>query len=119
MRRLSFSLLCTFLAVSCANEISEQVCGTYNLVSQTRGPVLGYSPESGVKILSVDGYAFKDLNKADATMDELWASAKENIEKTVYMSELEIQQIFVDMYITYLLYYSKHLILQRNYKAIL
>lgn len=63
MRRLSFSLLCIFLAVSCANEISEQVCGTYNLVSQTRGPVLGYSPESGVKILSVDGYAFKDLNK--------------------------------------------------------
>lgn len=33
------------------------------LVKNTNGPTLGYSPASGVKILSVDGLSFKDLNK--------------------------------------------------------
>ena len=32
-------------------------------VTQADGPTLGYSPDSGVKILTVDGKAFKDLNK--------------------------------------------------------
>lgn len=35
---------------------------SYNLVLQAGGPVLGYSPDSGVGILVVDGLAFKDLN---------------------------------------------------------
>ena len=34
----------------------------YRLVAQSGGPTLGYSPSSGVKILAVDGLAFKDLN---------------------------------------------------------
>jgi beta-glucosidase len=33
------------------------------LVQNTNGPTLGYSSSSGVKILTVDGLAFKDLNK--------------------------------------------------------
>ena len=33
------------------------------LVKNPNGPTLGYSPASGVKILTVDGLAFKDLNK--------------------------------------------------------
>jgi len=33
------------------------------LVKNTKGPTLGYSTRSGIKILSVDGHAFKDLNK--------------------------------------------------------
>ena len=32
-------------------------------VTQENGPTLGYSPDSGVKILTVDGLAFKDLNR--------------------------------------------------------
>ena len=32
-------------------------------ITQEGGPVLGYSPDSGVTILTVDGFAFKDLNK--------------------------------------------------------
>ena len=32
-------------------------------VTQEDGPTLGYSPDSGVTILTVDGLAFKDLNK--------------------------------------------------------
>ncbi|HVW98346.1 MAG TPA: glycoside hydrolase family 3 N-terminal domain-containing protein [Mucilaginibacter sp.] len=33
------------------------------LVKNTNGPTLGYSATSGVKILTVDGFHFKDLNK--------------------------------------------------------
>ena len=35
----------------------------YNVISQRRGQTIAYSPESGVGILTVDGYAFKDLNR--------------------------------------------------------
>ena len=35
----------------------------YNVISQKRGQTIAYSPESGVGILTVDGYAFKDLNR--------------------------------------------------------
>ena len=35
----------------------------YNVLNQRRGQTIAYSPESGVGILTVDGYAFKDLNR--------------------------------------------------------
>lgn len=35
----------------------------YILVENENGATLGYSPDSGVKLLEVDGYAFKDLNR--------------------------------------------------------
>lgn len=35
----------------------------YNVVVNQKGPALGYSPKSGVKLLTVDGLAFKDLNR--------------------------------------------------------
>lgn len=35
----------------------------YTLIENENGATLGYSPDSGVKILEVDGYAFKDLNR--------------------------------------------------------
>ena len=40
--------------------------GSYNLVQNNGGLTLGYSPKSGVKIIQVDGLAFKDLNKNGA-----------------------------------------------------
>lgn len=51
------------ILASCGNEISQQNYGNFNLVTQSRGPVLGYSLQSGVSILEIDGYAFKDLNR--------------------------------------------------------
>ena len=45
---------------------TEQPTGTFMTVTQKGGPTLGYSPSSGVKILTVDGYAFKDLNHNDS-----------------------------------------------------
>ncbi|MGN0276432.1 MAG: glycoside hydrolase family 3 N-terminal domain-containing protein [Hominisplanchenecus sp.] len=35
----------------------------YILVTQQGGKTLGYSPDSGVQLLTEDGYAFKDLNR--------------------------------------------------------
>ncbi|MBQ9215735.1 MAG: glycoside hydrolase family 3 protein [Prevotella sp.] len=45
---------------------SEQQVDSFMLVTQKGGPTLGYSPQSGVKLLTVDGYAFKDLNRNDS-----------------------------------------------------
>lgn len=37
--------------------------GTFNVVTNPGGATLGYSSSSGVKLLTVNGFAFKDLNK--------------------------------------------------------
>jgi len=42
---------------------SETSKGSFNRIENTDGQTLGYSPKSGVKILTIDGLAFKDLNK--------------------------------------------------------
>lgn len=42
---------------------SETPKGGFNRIENLGGQTLGYSPKSGVKILTVDGLAFKDLNK--------------------------------------------------------
>ncbi len=42
---------------------TEESKGSYNLVTQKGGQTLGYSPESGVKLLTDGGFAFKDLNR--------------------------------------------------------
>lgn len=46
----------------------EKQCDGYNLITQEGGADIGYSPESGVKILQIDGYAFKDLD-GDGELD--------------------------------------------------
>ena len=63
MKKCIIYLTGLLLVISCGNEITERSFDKYKVVSQTRGPELGYSPESGVTILNIDGYAFKDLNK--------------------------------------------------------
>ncbi len=40
----------------------------YTLVTQTSGPELGYNPDSGVKIITVDGHAFKSFNGTDTLL---------------------------------------------------
>ena len=35
----------------------------YNVMTQKKGQTIAYSPGSGIDILTVDGYAFKDLNR--------------------------------------------------------
>ncbi len=42
---------------------TEKPSGSFNLVVNEGGAKLGYSPESGVSIITKQGYGFKDLNK--------------------------------------------------------
>ncbi|WP_163707265.1 glycoside hydrolase family 3 protein [Mangrovibacterium lignilyticum] len=57
-------LLAAFLFTgSCSPDITTEEKDSYNLVSQSGGPSLGYSPTSGVNLITEKGYAFKDLNR--------------------------------------------------------
>lgn len=58
------ALWATFLmGYGCSSKWTEKDNGTFKLVSNEGGQTLGYSSTSGVKILTVDRLAFKDLNK--------------------------------------------------------
>lgn len=65
----------------------------YNLVRQKSGPTLGYSPESGVKIISVDGLAFKDFSGDGVLLPyEDWRLPAEERAKDL-ASRLSIEEI--------------------------
>ncbi|MDO3625294.1 glycoside hydrolase family 3 N-terminal domain-containing protein [Mucilaginibacter sp. BT774] len=63
------------------------------LVKNSNGPTLGYSSKSGVKILTVDGLAFKDLNK-NGKLDkyEDWRLPVEERAKDL-ASQMSLEQI--------------------------
>ena len=66
---LGFILSCIqiMLLTSCdTQKWTEHQVDSFMLVEQKGGPTLGYSATSGVKLLFVDGYAFKDLNQNDS-----------------------------------------------------
>lgn len=50
--------------IATLNSFSQSQPGTdFQTVTNNNGPTLGYSPSSGINILTVDGLKFKDLNK--------------------------------------------------------
>lgn len=49
--------------VCLSTNVFPQTVKNYSVVANTNGPTLGFSPESGVKILTIDGLNFKDLNR--------------------------------------------------------
>ena len=51
------------LTAGCSPKWTEEDQGTFKLVHNEGGQTLGYSPASGIKILTVDRLAFKYLNK--------------------------------------------------------
>lgn len=63
----------SLLAVGCIGSLSankqtnssqdESVSNNFVVVDQKGGKSLGYSPTSGIKLLTVDGFLFKDLNR--------------------------------------------------------
>lgn len=61
-------LLVTCLTSCAVRKWTERPVDTFILVEQQDAPMLGYSPQSGVQLLTVDGYAFKDLNR-NGTLD--------------------------------------------------
>lgn len=56
-------LAITLLLDSCAERFETKQKEGFVQVANEEGSTLGYHPESGVKLLTVDRYAFKDLNK--------------------------------------------------------
>lgn len=56
---IGLCLLCTLASCKGTEEKGPQ----FITVENENGPVLGYSPKSGVSILDMDGLKFKDLNK--------------------------------------------------------
>jgi len=66
LKYLSQGMFLTSLVVlmSCSGpKFTEENKGDFNLVHQQDGKSLGYSPKSGISILEVDRFAFKDLNQ--------------------------------------------------------
>lgn len=72
------------------------------MISNPQGPTLGYSKNSGIEILTVDGYKFKDLNK-NGVLDtyEDWRLSVEDRAKDL-ASKMSIEQI------AGIMLYSKH-----------
>lgn len=62
-RPLATGLLLAILLSGCGPKWEETQKDGFNLVTNEGGQTLGYSPESGVQLLEIDGYAFKDLNR--------------------------------------------------------
>ncbi len=64
--KYSLSLLLVVILTSsleAQKKWSETAKGSYNLVKNPNGQTLGYSASSGIKLLTINGLAFKDLNK--------------------------------------------------------
>ena len=71
----------------------EQACDGYRLITQQGGATLGYSPESGLRIIEQDGYAFKDLDgDGQLSVYEDW---RQPVERRVddLVSKLSIEEI--------------------------
>lgn len=65
---ITFCYATVLLSLACSPKFTEEDKGDFTLVKNEGGKTLGYSPNSGVKLLNVDRYAFKDLNK-DGKLD--------------------------------------------------
>lgn len=57
------ALLAVAIVAEAEPRYSTRECDTFVIIENEGGRTLGYSAESGVTILTEDGYAFKDLNR--------------------------------------------------------
>ncbi len=87
------SILLTALVVGCSPKFTEETKDGFNLVHNEAGKTLGYSPTSKVSLLTVDQYAFKDLNQ-NGTLDpyEDWRLSTEERAKDL-ASKMSVEQI--------------------------
>jgi beta-glucosidase len=85
-----------------AQKWSEKINGAISTVTNTNGQTLGYSTTSGVKLITVDGLAFKDLNK-NGKLDkyEDWRLPADTRAKDL-ASKMSVEQI------AGLMLYSRH-----------
>ena len=92
----------TLMVTSCGPKFTEENKGDFSIVKNEDGSTLGYSPNSAVKLLTVDQYAFKDLNK-NGTLDayEDWRLSADERAKDL-ASKMTVEQI------SGLMLYSSH-----------
>ena len=88
---LSLALL--VFAIGCSQKFKEEKKTDFNIVRNEGGSTLGYNPNSGVKILIINEYAFKDLNK-NGTLDayEDWRLSSDERAKDL-ASKLTLEDI--------------------------
>lgn len=101
MKTTAFALLVLVLT-SCGPKWKESGEGTIKTVTNEGGQTLGYSTESGVKIITADRFGFKDLNK-NGQLDkyEDWRLSAEDRAKDL-ASKMSVEQI------AGLMLYSRH-----------
>lgn len=89
MKKL-FLLFCGMAAMT---NLAAQTPRTYVTVENPGGATLGYSPTSGVRILTIDGLNFKDLNK-NGVLDryEDWRLSADERAKDL-ASKMSVEQI--------------------------
>jgi beta-glucosidase len=102
IHRLSLFGLTLVILASCGPKWTETESHGVKIVTNEGGKTLGYSPASGVQILTVDRLAFKDLNK-NGKLDiyEDWRLPAEERAKNL-ASQMSIEQI------AGLMLYSRH-----------
>ena len=81
------------MAFADAKYTTETTADGWIKVTQDGGPTLGYDPDSGVVILEVDGFAFKDLNKnGELDVYEDWRESYETRAEDL-VSKMSIEQM--------------------------
>ncbi len=100
--KFSVFLAALILLASCGPKWKESGDGNIKMVTNEGGQTLGYSSESGVKIITADRFAFKDLNK-NGQLDkyEDWRLAADERAKDL-ASKMTVEQI------AGLMLYSRH-----------
>ena len=85
----------SFAALTISAQPKWEKCdkGSHIVITQDGGSTLGYNQHSGVKILTIDGFAFKDLNK-NGKLDkyEDWRLSSEERAKDL-ASQLSLDEI--------------------------
>jgi beta-glucosidase len=94
--KFSFFLIAVLigsLTLGSCKKWSESGAGSLRIVTNEAGQSLGYDTASGVKLLTVNGFAFKDLNK-DGKLDiyEDWRLSADDRAKDL-ASKLSVEQI--------------------------
>ena len=95
MRRLLLVIAILFFVIACGGkaQMSVEEKDGYNIVTQGKGPELGYSPASGIRLLNVRGRVFKDLNK-NGSLDiyEDWRQSPQSRARDL-ASQLSVDEI--------------------------
>ena len=89
-RNVLLVILLTLSLVGCENKITYEERDGYKLIHQSRGATLGYTT---APILTVDGFAFKDLNRnGNLDLYEDWRASAEDRAKDL-ASKLPVERI--------------------------